>query len=211
MNRDMEPSDTDLLISWRNGDKRAGQILVKRKYLVLERFFLNKVSSNVADLVQETLLACVKNHTRIEDDSKFSTYLFSIAYNVLRLHLRERYRQGGHVEFEEVCVSDLDPSPSQLLARRQQQRLLLEALRAIPIAHQVLLELFYWERMTSDEIAAALQMPSGTVRGRLRRARELLARAMKRLSNSTRPLHSTLTQLDDWAESCRHQLPGVGG
>lgn len=202
----MAASDAELLQRWRNGDQLSGQRLVERNYALIERFFLNKVSSDIEDLVQETFLGCVKNRDRVTERGKFRSYLFSIAYNVLRMHLRKRYRSGGQVEFEEEAFADLEPRPSLLIAKRQEQRHLIEGLRSIPIAYQVLLELFYWEKLTSEEMASILQIPSGTVRGRLRRARELLAKAMNRLANSAEPLESTLTKLDDWAEACRRQL-----
>ncbi len=206
----MSLADAELLKRWRAGDQRAGHALVERKYAMIERFFLNKIAGGAEDLVQDTFLACVKNADRVENDRYFDTYLFSIAYNMLRQHLRKRYRQGHHIELEDECLVDLDPSPSQIIARGQQHRHLVEALRSIPIASQVLLELFYWENLSSDEIARILGIPSGTVRGRLGRARKALARVLNRLANRAEPLETTITKLDDWAEACRRQLPGIG-
>jgi hypothetical protein len=92
------------------------------------------------------------------------------------------------------------------MAHRDEQRLLLEALRNIPVEQQVLLELHYWESFTTDEMAAVLGIPVGTVRGRLRRARELLEQAMARVAESPALLESTRDQLDDWVKDCRRHL-----
>jgi RNA polymerase sigma-70 factor (ECF subfamily) len=85
------------------------------------------------------------------------------------------------------------------VARAQEQRLLLEALRAISVNFQVVLELYYWEDLSTTEIAAVLGVPVGTVRSRLDRARDALESAMTRIASSNELLQSTLTRLDDWA------------
>lgn len=62
-------------------------------------------------------------------------------------------------------------TPSQLIAAKQEQRLLLRALREIRLHYQVILELYFWEKMTEPQVAPVLDVPEGTVRTRLRTAR----------------------------------------
>ncbi|MEM9490481.1 MAG: sigma-70 family RNA polymerase sigma factor [Myxococcota bacterium] len=206
----MSVSDGELLAKWRNGEQSAGEALFDKYYSLIERFFLNKVTAavEVADLVQECFLACVSGRERIREDSKFRSYLFSVAHRILQMHLRKKYRTPQAVNFEEVSVRDLSPRPSSLVARRREQRLLLESLRSIPVDYQVVLELHYWEKLTTQDIADVVNMPLGTVRSRLRRARELLEQAMSKLASSPDELKSTITRLDDWAERCRQGLLG---
>ena len=59
-------------------------------------------------------------------------------------------------------------------AQHEEQRLLLEALRRIPLDLQIAIELHYWEGMSGPDLAQVLDIPEGTVRSRLRRAREPL-------------------------------------
>jgi RNA polymerase sigma-70 factor (ECF subfamily) len=204
----MEPSDGALLERWRAGDAAGGEALFEKYYPMVERFFLNKVTSGVADLVQETFIRCVESREKIRDDGRFRSYLFAIAYNVLSAHLRERYRGGGVLDTSAVSVCDLAPGPGTLVARRREHRLLIEALRNIPIDEQVLLELHYWEQLTTEQMAEALAIPVGTVRGRLQRARARLEEAMRHLAESPRDLTSTLERLDEWAAECRQRLDG---
>ena len=56
-----------------------------------------------------------------------------------------------------------------------------EALRRIPLELQVALELYYWEGMAGPELAAALDLPEGTVRTRLRRGRQLVREQLTEL------------------------------
>jgi len=57
---------------------------------------------------------------------------------------------------------------------RAQQRQLVQALQRLPVELQIALELYYWEELSIDEIAAAVEIPSGTVKSRLYRGRTLL-------------------------------------
>lgn len=204
----MEPSDGELLERWRKGDAASGEVLFERYYDMVERFFLNKLSSDVQDLVQETFIRCVESRDRIRDDDRFRLYMFSIAYNVLSARLRERYRGERAVDFNEISVCDLAPGPSSVVAQRREHRLLIEALRHIPVDDQVLLELHYWEQLTTNQIAEVLEIPVGTARGRLQRARTKLEEAMQRLAETPQDLESTLARLEDWAAECRQRLLG---
>jgi RNA polymerase sigma-70 factor (ECF subfamily) len=207
----MDPSDGDLLERWRAGDQASGEALFEKYYPMVERFFLNKVTGAIQDLVQETFIRCVEGRERIRDDDRFRSFLFAVAYNVLNAHLRERYRAGGALDCSEVSVCDLAPGPGTLMGRRREHRLLIEGLRNIPIEDQVLLELHYWEQLTTHQMAEVLAIPLGTVRGRLQRARTRLEEAMKRLAESPRDLAATLERLDDWAAECRERLDGFRG
>lgn len=204
----MDPSDGELLARWRAGDTASGEALFDRYYQMVERFFLNKVTSGIQDLVQETFIRCVESRERIRDDERFRSFMFAIAYNVLSAHLRERYRAGSAIDCSEVSICDLSPGPGTLVVQQREQRLLIEALRNIPIDDQVLLELHYWEQLTTEQIAEVLAIPVGTARGRLQRARARLEEVMNRLAESPQHLTSTLTRLDDWAAECRERMSG---
>lgn len=87
-----EPSDTDLLTRWRGGESAAGERLFSRHFTRVERFFVNKVDPHhVADLVQETFVACVEGRDRIRDGTRFRGYLLGAAHNVLCGFLRRKY------------------------------------------------------------------------------------------------------------------------
>jgi len=199
----VEPSDAELLERWRSGDRDSGEMLFERYYRTVERFFLNKIGDAISDLVQETFMRCVKNHDHIRDN-QFRVYLFGIAYRVLHGHFRERYRDRGAPG--DTSVRDMADGPVTLVVQRRDHRLLLEALRTIPSDDQVILELHYWESLTTDEIAEVLGIPVGTARGRLQRAREKLGEVMHRLTDSPHPLATTVACLEDWARDCRIHL-----
>ncbi len=197
--------DSELLAGWRSGDLRAGEALFDRHIASIHRFFKNKLGDNdaIQDLVQRTFLACVEGRDRFRGDASFRSYLFGIAHNLLCDHFRARQRGRRPIDFEALSAVDLGVGPLTILGQRREHRLLLQALRRIPLRFQVVLELSYWEGMTSFEVARVLGFPAGTARSRLRRARELLGEELAALTSDAALRESTTANLDRWAEELR--------
>ncbi len=196
-----ESTDSQLLEAWREGDERAGAQLFDRHFSSVFRFFHNKIDQNAEDLVQDEFLACLRGKQRFRGQATFRTYLFTIARNVLYDFFRARSR--NLIDFTEHSVIDLGTTPSQAVARKQEQAALLAALRAIPLNHQIMLELYYWEGMRGPELAQVLDISPHTVRSRLHRARQALEAAIAEVGGSAEIVRSTITNLDDWAASLR--------
>jgi RNA polymerase sigma-70 factor, ECF subfamily len=201
--------DPELLEAWRAGDSAAGERLFERYYTAIARFFTNKVSGDPADLIQETFVLCLQGRDRIVDPQRFRSYLFGIAYNVLRRHYESRHVDGERLDFASRSVADLGAGPLTVAVQSGEQRVLLEALRRIPVQFQVVLELFYWEELTSAAIAEVLGLPHGTVRTRLRRARTLLEEAITQVDADPAVRRRTLSDLDSWAEGLRTTVVGL--
>lgn len=198
--------DLALLEAWRGGDRRAGSQLFERHFDSICRFFANKLDRDVDDLVQRTFTACVEGKERFAGHSSFRTYLFGVAHNVLRAHLRTRKRESDRLDFGMTSVFDLGLSPAALLAQDREQTLMLQALRRIPVEHQVVLELYYWEDLEASELGEILELPEGTVRSRIRRAKQLLEEQLAELGESDALVKSTISDLDSWARSLRARV-----
>ena len=201
-------TDFELLDAWRAGDREAGNSLFERHFDAICRFFANKVAHGVDDLIQKTFLGCVESRDRFQKQASFRTFLFAVAHNVLREHFRERRREGVPPDLGETSTDELTPSPSAVFAAHEEQRLLLEALRRIPLDYQLVLELYYWEDMAAPELAQVLAIPEGTVRSRLRKAKEALSERMKSLARTPELLRATFSDLDAWVRSLRAQISG---
>ncbi len=197
-------TDEELLEAWAGGEIPAGAQLFDRHFGALSRFFRNKAGDAADDLIQHTLLACLEARARFEGKSSFRTFLFAIARNVLYSHYRGRSAEPP--DFSVSSIAEIAPSATSILAAAGRQRSLLEALRSVPLQFQVVLELSFWERLTAAEIGEVVGAPEGTVRTRLRRAKELVAKELRRLENLGIPLETTIHQLDDWAAAVRKAL-----
>jgi RNA polymerase sigma-70 factor (ECF subfamily) len=203
VSRVSDASDIDLLNAWRQGDSKAGEELFERHYASISRFYRNKVSRGVDDLIQDTFLSLVETKDRFRGESSFRTYLFGVAHNMLRYHYRKQKRHADRIDFEHTSAADLSPGPGTIATEKSEQQLMLQALRSIPLDHQIVLELYYWEPMSATEIAEVLGQPEGTVRTRIRRAKKLLEEQLAVFAASPDLLERTVSSLESWAKSLR--------
>jgi RNA polymerase sigma factor (sigma-70 family) len=175
------PSDVELLSAWAAGDAEAGNQLIERHFGLVHRFFRNKVvEADIEDLVQQTFLGCLEAHTRYDGRASVTTFVLAIARNQLFNYYRERRRSP--VAERSGSVRDDATSPTGVVARLEDERLLLEALRQISLDAQVVLELTYAEGLASDEVAQVLGVSEGTLHTRLHRARESLRECVRVLA-----------------------------
>jgi RNA polymerase sigma factor (sigma-70 family) len=201
--------DMELLQAWRAGDTDAGDRLLRRHFRALFRFFRSKIDNGVEDLVQQTMLACAESAHRFRGESSFKTYLLAIARTQLLMHLRKHTRKGKQLVELETSIADVLGSPSLGLAGRDEQNLVLTALQHIPIDLQIAVELHYWEEMRIDDIAIVMEIPPGTVKSRLNRARRLVREWIASFQAAPNTLReTTLQDIDKLARSLREKLPG---
>jgi RNA polymerase sigma-70 factor (ECF subfamily) len=203
--------DWELLEAWRGGDAAAGEALVGRYLGLLTRFFRNKVASpeDAADLISETLLACTKGKQSVRDSEAFRSFLFAAAMNMLRRHYRKQAKRGRELDdFADVCVGDSGHPRSlhSIVALEQESRLLVRALRRIPLDQQIVLELSYFEGLSGADIAELLGVPQPTVYTWLRRGKERLRVAMLELAESPQVAESTMMGLQTWAGRVRAEI-----
>lgn len=199
--------DAQLLEAWRDGNDRAGEQLYDRHADAVARFFGNKIREGAEDLTQATFLRLVETRDRIRDGVAFRAFILAIARNILREHLRKRMPER-EINAEVDSMAQLDPGPVTIAGRKAEHRLLLEGLRRLAINYQILLELFYWEQLTSPEIAVIMDSAPSTVRSLLAKARKRLAEAMAEIAASEELLASTVGGLEGWAAQLREHLGG---
>lgn len=212
-------SDETLYDAWSAGDKGAANALAERYLDRVFRFFVNKVTSSddASDLVGTTWEKLIKGLGRFEKRSSFRTYVFGIANNVLRDYVKAKARRAGkQVSFHETSINELSPTASVILDACREQDLLFRALRELPMEHQVVLELSYFEAMTHTEIAKILDEPPGTIATRIRRGKALLRDAIEKLSceggnarESEQLLRSTLSRIAEWMGTVQAELSGA--
>jgi RNA polymerase sigma factor (sigma-70 family) len=202
--------DGELLRRWRDGEADAGARLIERHLEPVHRFFSNKVAHATDDLVQKTFLACVESIAGFEGRASFRSYLFAIARNVLFRHYRDEHHGFDPLALSAGSVIDQQLSPADRVADREEQRLLLRALRCLPLDLQVLVELAYWEGLSDVELAAVVEVPAGTIKSRLRKARMLLDEHLTTMAGTPALLESSRRTLEAWAAEIR-DVTGIAG
>lgn len=203
MSSEVTVDEQALLVAWQAGDAQSGQALFRRHYAGLTRFFRSKAGEAAFELTQATFLACVEGKRALRSTASFPAYLYSIARNILYDHYRGQYKSQGTIEFSEMSCEDLSPGLAGLHAKEQELELLLRSMRRIPLNAQIMLELYYWERMTAREIGEVLDIPEGTVRTRIRDAKLHLEAQIARLARDPDLAQSTIIGFDTWADQLR--------
>lgn len=199
-----ERTDQELLLAWRSGDRDAGSELIARHTGSLLGFLANKVSApDVPEVVSATLENCVRSVDNFRGDSSFRTFLFGVARNTVLNFYRKRRRSPQIADVELQSIAEMGVGPTTMIAAREEQRLLIEGLRRLPLDDQILLELYYLEEMSAAEIARVYETVEPTVRGRISRARGRLIEIVSTLSTDPAALNRTLTDLQGWARSIR--------
>ena len=189
-----EPSDGDLLSEWVAGSRAAGDALIERYSGLLHRFFRTKAASESADLVQQTFLACVEARARYRGAASFKAFLLGIARNQLFAHYTRQKKRASYDALPQEHDSSM--SPSGMLAQREHQALLREALTRIPLEARAILELVYWEGIRATELASVLDVPANTASSKLRRARLLLQEKLEELCDDEEVVRGFCTTHD---------------
>src|SRR5207249_290358 len=112
-----------------------------------------------------------------------------------------RQRKDSKLDFELDSIEDLLASPATQLARNQEHRKLVNALRLLPVDQQTLLELHYWQEMDIPALAEVFESPHATIRTRLHRARLALRKQLE--SFATAQVLESLETMDSWIQSLR--------
>ena len=173
----MDP-DLELLRRWRDGETSAGEALFARYFDSLCGFFATKCHGEADELVQKTLLACLRAKDQFRAEATFRTYVFTVARHELYHHLRAIRRDDARLDFSITSVAELVTTPATRLARDAERRKLVDLLRTLPVETQTLLELHYWEDFDMQALAEVFETTPGAIRVRLHRARKDLKRLL---------------------------------
>jgi RNA polymerase sigma-70 factor (ECF subfamily) len=175
--------DYELVKAALAGDDKAFARLLNR-YKDAIYFMLLKMVNNRSDAEDLTLEAFGKAFKSLHQYSPthaFSTWLFKIASNNCIDFLRKK--KGVHVPIENngqddnsetIKLRSKDPDPEEKLIRQQKAVLLRLVVRKLKPRYQILVELRYFREFSYEEIAKELDLPLGTVKAQLFRAREML-------------------------------------
>lgn len=177
--------DYDLVKAALEGNETAfARLLARYKdaiYFMLLKMVSNK--SDAEDLTLEAFGKAFKNLHQYSPDYAFSTWLFKIASNNCIDFLRKK--RGTYVPIEgnsqdsqenesPIKLKSKDPNPEERLIRKQKAILMRKVVRKLKPRYQTLVEYRYFRELSYEEIAKELNLPLGTVKAQLFRAREML-------------------------------------
>jgi RNA polymerase sigma factor (sigma-70 family) len=178
----LDPRADELLaVRCQLGERDAFDALIARWHEPLWRY-LARLSGNddaARDLAQDTWLRVFRGIANLREPHKLRPWLFGIARRVAMDRLRALYARPPHadVQLDEIAAELPDVNLEEELATLE------SGLATLPIVEREALTLFYLRELSLEEIAGLLDVPVGTVKSRLFRARQMLRR-VTRLENS---------------------------
>ena len=200
--------DDELLARWtRSGDVASRDLLFRRHYARIHRFFDVKVPWVADDLTQQTLLTCAERMHTFNHQGSFAAYVFGIARNHLLRYRRVADRDAARLVARSAELRDQGVSPSGVVAVQEEQWLLLRAMDRLPDDLRIAIQLYYWENMSGPEIGEVLRVPFSTVTTRLSRARERLRAEVIRLTRPGNVRDRLAERLEDWTRSLVQRAP----
>lgn len=187
----MTRSDEQVLISAaKAGDDAAMAALIRHHQPSLYAFMLKMTGRpDVAeDVVQEAFVRVLKNLERFDPKYRFSTWLFTIAK---RLYVNWSQKHKPLIESAVVdarqCDDDLPPVTIVAAERRHDiRRSLTNALRKLTDSQREIVLLFHQQEWSIQEISNYLDMPEGTIKSHLHRARLRMRQAIETEQRQTR-------------------------
>jgi RNA polymerase sigma factor (sigma-70 family) len=180
-------SDAEVLARASRHPERFG-VIFDRHFATIHRYLERRIGSDGADELAGDVFRIAferRGLFRPHHESALP-WLYGLTSNLLLKHWRRERRHlhalarfgGGYGS----PVVELDEVDDRLTARAARTRL-LEALASLPAHDRDVVLLVAWEELSYDEVAAALDIPAGTVRSRLNRARRLLRELLDDIGN----------------------------
>jgi RNA polymerase sigma-70 factor (ECF subfamily) len=174
---DTESGDGELIAAALAGHGEAFGVLVERYDRAVFHLCLRTMRDpeEARDCTQEAFFKAFRSLRTFKPDAKFSTWIFSIAYHACcdRLGRRKRYSDSEVGE-----RADASPGPAQIAQSNDEARALRAAIDALPEKYRTVITLYHLQGRQYEEIAQVLDLPMGTVKTHLFRAKELLRRTL---------------------------------
>lgn len=179
-----------------------------RNFPRIKRFFARKVGDHdlIKELTQRTFVRCMSKLEAFEGRSTFSSFIYGISHNILLEYFREQRKYERQDPVEDLPLEDLDPSPFSIVEHKDERKLLIHALRRLPLRLQIIADLYLLEDLPGREISEILGISEGTIRGRIRACREQLKQHIQELAESPEQLESTLMTLSRWGMQVREKI-----
>jgi RNA polymerase sigma factor (sigma-70 family) len=181
-----DPSDDGLMARGAAGDHEAFRLLVARWERPVHAFLYRMVGSaeEAQDLGQETFLRVCAGAARYRAEGRFRSWLFRIAGNLARSHLRRRrVLQWLRFDPRQHDREARAPGPERQVERAEACRTLREALARLPHRQRQAVILQHYEGMSYDEIAAAMGTSVSAVHSLLHRGMLGLRRELRELED----------------------------
>lgn len=174
----MTTSDHDIVQQILAGNREAFAHLIERYqsriFHTTYRMLRNREDAEEA--AQDTFVRAFRGLAKFRAEATFSTWLYRICYNVCLNYLEKRRNAKPRAPEAELAHLTDPGSPDHILADRERQALVEEALEDLPAHFRSVVILYHTQQLSYQEIAEVLRLPLNTIKTHLFRGRALLRR-----------------------------------
>ncbi|MDE7005049.1 MAG: sigma-70 family RNA polymerase sigma factor [Alistipes sp.] len=159
------------------GDNTAFEYLFDRYHEAIRRLFMQRMGGarDVDDLLQETFVKVYVNLHCYNAAYTFGQWVYTIARNTFVDYVRRR-QDDLPIDERFAAPASSAPTPEESVINGQQRRQLENYLERLSPRYRKLIEMRFFEEYSYEEIAAKLDLPLGTVKTQIHRARERMCR-----------------------------------
>ena len=173
-----ERSDWECVQKVQGGDADAFETLVRRHEKKIFNLLYRWLGDydDAADVAQEVFLAAFRAIKRFRGDSSFATWLYRIGVNHAKNRQKSLQVARQRQQVKEVSDPPGDPTsdPAERVEQRERQHLVQRGLNDLDADDALLILLHDLQEVRYEEISETLDIPLGTVKSRLHRARQAL-------------------------------------
>jgi RNA polymerase sigma-70 factor, ECF subfamily len=170
-----------LIARARDGDQDAFREIVERYQAAVYNLAYRMLGNadEAEDAAQEIFVRVYRQLARYDPERKFSTWILAIATNYCIDQLRRRRMQLVPLENIIPWARSRETGPEGEAIDREARDELQELIRQLPEKYRAPLVLRYWQDLSCAEIAEVLQVPEGTVKTQIHRARKALGKLLE--------------------------------
>jgi RNA polymerase sigma-70 factor (ECF subfamily) len=179
--------DTKLVQRAQRGDAVAFEQLVRRhqRYVFNVAYRVLNDYAEAEDITQEAFVRAWRGLPGFRGQARFTTWIYRIVHNLCLNRLPGLKRELLRTEPLEEALAASTPSQAELVEVRERVAFLHAQLDQLPEKYRLVLTLRYLQHLSYDEIAAALDLPVGTVKTHIHRARRLLVEQSRQWEQPT--------------------------
>lgn len=178
--------DKELVKNILEGDRNVFRELIDRyeKLVIHVVYGMLPNKSDLDDICQDVFIKVYENLGRFNFQAKLSTWIARIAYNTTLNFLAKRkyalYEDLENFENDPAMAKNASESPVDWTEKRESAEILRRELEKIPARYGTILSLYHMEEMSYHEIGEVLNLPAGTVKNYLFRARKMLKERLEK-------------------------------
>ncbi|MEW6685345.1 MAG: sigma-70 family RNA polymerase sigma factor [Candidatus Edwardsbacteria bacterium] len=181
MNKEKDPEQTLIERCLKQDQQAYTKLIEKYKRPVFSFIFrLVRHQQDAEDMAQETFIKIFRSLDSYNPELKFSNWLFKIAYNTTIDFLRRQKPETISLDDEEhpLEIPSLTGDPMEALKRSSLRKTIEQAVNLLPVEYRTVVLLRHREEKSYQEIAEILNLPLGTVKAKVHRARNALRKLL---------------------------------